>query len=78
MSHFVLPMNVAFYVRHQCQAFVILHSSVSFSDCSFHIGRSRYGGVANIEFSNATVCGHVVIQNNICNHGGATFVNKSL
>ncbi len=52
--------------------FLILHSSVSLSDCSFH------EGAANIQFRYVTVCGNVVFQNNICNHGGAMFVNKSL
>ncbi len=77
MSHLVLLMDVVFYGRNQSQAVLIKHTSVSISDCSFYNWSSEYGGAANIQSSNVTLCGNVVFQNNIGYYGGALYVYKS-
>ena len=77
MSHLVLLMNEVLYDRNQSQAVLIKQSSVSLSDCSFNIWSSEYGGAANIQSSNVTLCGNVMFQNNIGHYGGEMHVNKS-
>ena len=77
ISHLVLLLDVVFNGRNQSQAVLIKHSSVSLSDCSFYNWSSEYGGAANIQSSNVTLCGNVVFQNNIGHCGGAMYVNES-
>ena len=77
ISHLVLLMDVVFYGINRSQAVLIKRSSVSLSDCSFYNWNSEYGGAANIQSSNVTLCGNVMFQNNIGHYGGAMYVNKS-